>query len=660
MKNWNVAIALCVGVVIGFAGHSVLVEKGVMQGGAQGPSAPARAGVVPAPANPGADQVFKVQVGNSPQKGPETAKVTIVEWSDFQCPYCGRVMATVHEVQRTYGDDLRLVFKENPLPMHPDAPFAAKAALAAGNQGKFWEMHDKLFDANVKGAMAELKKEKVEAMAREISGLDFDRWQKDTASKEVQDQIDADQAQGRSLGANGTPHFFINGVRLSGAQPLDAFKRVIDAQLKRANEVLAKGVSKKDLYAELIKDGATTPPAPQQRPQQPPPPPSARKVDPGNGPSRGAKSPKVTVVMWSDFQCPFCSRAEPTVTKILESYPSDVRVVWRNEPLSFHPNAMPAAKAAMAAHKQGKFWQMHEKMFANQQQLSAESYEKWAQEIGLDMGRWKRDLASPEIEQQINDDAKYGQSVGADGTPTFFVNGKVITGAMPFESFKPVIDEQIAKANELLKKGTSREKLYDVLVAENVKAAPAAPAGAGANNDAPVKIDVGNSPAQGPKNAPVTIAIWSDFQCPFCSRVEPTLKQVRDTYGNKVRMVWKNQPLPFHPNAMPAAEAAMAAGEQGKFWEMHDRLFQKQTELSPQLYEQIAGELGLDLGKFKSAIESHKFAAQIQADMAAGTAVGANGTPTMFVNGKRIVGAQPFDAFKSIIDTELASAVAKK
>jgi protein-disulfide isomerase len=175
-------------------------------------------------------------------------------------------------------------------------------------------------------------------------------------------------------------------------------------------------------------------------------------------------------------------------------------------------------------------------------------------------------------------------------------------------------------------------------------------------------VQVGNSPERGPKNAPVTIVEFSDFQCPFCGRVEPTIKQIEDTYKGKVRLVWKNQPLSFHPNAMPAAEAAMAAYAQGneKFWEMHDKLFANQTALSPAMYEQTAKDIGLDMSKWKSDVESHKYSSQIQADMSAGSAVGASGTPTFFITGKRVVGALPFDSFKQVIDAELASKVAKK
>ncbi|MFL5391402.1 MAG: DsbA family protein [Myxococcales bacterium] len=646
-SNWKVAIAACIGAAVGF-GIATYVSGGPAAGaplrGQNAAAAPSREGSLP----PGSDTIYKAILGVAPVKGDPDAKVTIVEFSDFQCPYCGRVMETVHQIERTYGKDVRIAFKHNPLPMHPDAPYAARAAIAAGNQGKFWEMHDKLFEANVSGDRAGLKPAAIEKMAKDL-GLDMAKFNADVKSSEATDIITSDQAQARQLAAYGTPSFFINGVKIAGAVPFATFKAVIDAQKKRADEALSRGVARKDLYDNLIKDGQVAPaPTPTAAaPQQV----QVRNVDPGDGPSIGPKHAKVTIVEWSDFQCPFCGRVDPTVRQILSTYKDDVRLVWRNEPLPFHPNALPAAKAAMAAHKQGKFWQMHELMFAHQNELSEAKYEEWAKQIGLDVARWKADKDSPAIAEAIQKDNSYGQQVGANGTPSFFINGKLIAGALPFDTFKTMIDEQIAKANELTKKGVRPEKLYETIVAENVKAAGSAPE---------VKVDVGNAPVLGPKNAAVTIVEWSDFQCPYCGRVEPTLQQVREEYKGKVRLAWKNQPLSFHPNAMPAAEAAMAADEQGKFWEYHDALFKRQNELGPALYDEVAKQVGLDMEKFHASIQGHKHLAQIKADMAAGSAVGADGTPTFFINGKKLVGAMPIESFKQVIDAELAAQVAKK
>ena len=152
--------------------------------------------------------------------------------------------------------------------------------------------------------------------------------------------------------------------------------------------------------------------------------------------------------------------------------------------------------------------------------------------------------------------------------------------------------------------------------------------------------------------------MWSDFQCPFCSRVEPTLTKVREDYKGKVRIAWHDLPLPFHQNAMPAATAARAAGEQGKFWEMHDKLFANQTNLDRPSLEKYAQELGLNMAKFKAALDSDKYKKEIQADSEAGAKIGARGTPAFFINGKFLSGAQPYEAFKAKIDEELKTAEA--
>ena len=349
------------------------------------------------------------------------------------------------------------------------------------------------------------------------------------------------------------------------------------------------------------------------------------------------------------------ARVEPTLSQIEKTYGNNVRIVWRNQPLPFHPNAKPAAEAAMAAHEQGKFWEMHDKLFSNQQALSPATYEKYAQELGLDMAKFKSAIASGKFRAKIEADSAAGAAVGANGSPTFFINGRQFVGAQPFEAFKAVIDEEMAKADKMLASGVKMDQLYDKLMAQAAAApAPSAPAA-----PAPVvvkDINVGAAPVKGPKNAPITIVEWSDFQCPFCSRVEPTLKQIEEQYKGKVRIAWKNQPLPFHQNAKPAAMAAMAAHEQGKFWQMHDKLFSNQQSLDRASLDKYAQEIGLDMAKYKAAMDSNKFDQVIAADSAEGMKVGANGTPTFFINGRQVVGAQPFESFKTVIDEELKKA----
>jgi protein-disulfide isomerase len=170
----------------------------------------------------------------------------------------------------------------------------------------------------------------------------------------------------------------------------------------------------------------------------------------------------------------------------------------------------------------------------------------------------------------------------------------------------------------------------------------------------PIRVEVAaNGPAKGPANAPVTIVEFSDFQCPFCSRLTPTLKQVEEKYGDKVRIVFRQYPLPFHQFAQKAAEASLCANEQGKFWQMHDAMFANQQALEVAQLKAKAAELGLNAEQFNQCIDSGKHAAAIQADMKEGSAAGVSGTPAMFINGRFISGAVPLEQITSVIDDEL-------
>ncbi|RKH41140.1 DsbA family protein [Corallococcus sicarius] len=638
----NVIVALLVGLVLGFVGG-----RAASGSKATTPSNTPSVAQAAKPARQVDPTVFKVPVEGAPVKGSVNALVTLVEFSDYECPFCSRAHDTVVKLQKDYGSKLRVVMRQNPLSFHANAKPAALAALAAGEQGKYWDMHDLLFANNKKLDAASL-----ESYAKQI-GLDVAKWKADMEQSRLSDAISKDQTLASQLGANGTPAFFINGRFLSGAQPIENFKGLIDEELAKAEGLVKSGVAPSQVYARIMEKGVERAPSRPAQGQEPVA--AAKKIEiPANAPSFGPATAKVTIVEWSDFECPFCSRVGPTLTRIKETYGKDVRVVFRHQPLSFHKNAKPAAMASMAAHEQGKFWEMHDKLFANQRALDRASLDKYAEELKLDMSRFKAAMDGNKFDAQIEADMAAGAAAGANGTPAFFLNGRFLSGAQPFEAFKPIIDEEIAKADKALAAGTKAEDLYAKLNQDNVNAAPAAPAAPA--EPAVQKVDVGNAPVRGAAKAPVTIVAWSDFECPFCSRAVPTLEQVEKEYKGKVKIAFKHQPLSFHKNAKPAAMASMAAHEQGKFWEMHDKLFANQRALDRESLDKYAKELKLDMAKFKAAMDSNKFDAHIEADMAAGSAVGANGTPTFFVNGRTLVGAQPFDAFKRVIDEELKKA----
>lgn len=166
-------------------------------------------------------------------------------------------------------------------------------------------------------------------------------------------------------------------------------------------------------------------------------------------------------------------------------------------------------------------------------------------------------------------------------------------------------------------------------------------------------INTQGAPAKGNAKAKLAIVEFSDFQCPFCRRVNPTLAQIEKEYGDKVRIVFKHLPLEMHPKAPAAHAAAEAAHQQDKFWEMHDLIFNNQESMSPEKYVEYAQRLGLDVERFKRDVASAQVKARIDADQQEAGRLGVTGTPSFFVNGRFLSGAQPFPAFKSLIDQEL-------
>ena len=637
--------------------HAREVYAKLMEKATTGPATPP----VPSPAAlpPVPKEVYKVEVGDAPTKGGDAPKVTIVEFSEFQCPYCNRVGPTLQKILETYKDDVQIAFKHLPLPFHNNAEAAALASEAAREQGKFWPLHDKMF-AN-QGALDQAS---LERYAQEL-GLDMGRFKAAMKDPKLKARLEADKKQAATFGAGGTPTFFVNGRKLVGAQPFEAFKTLIDEEIKKADEKLAAGTSRKALYAAIIKEGLDKAAPPPARPGAPSPS-DVYKVPVDGAPSKGPRDALVTIVVFSDFQCPFCSRIEPTLTQVMDTYKGKVRVVWRDFPLNFHKDAVPAAIVARVAGEQGKFWQMHEKLFANQSALDRASLEKYARELGLNMGKVKSALDSKKYEKEIQADMALGSKVGVQGTPASFVNGRFVSGAQPFEAWKAVIDQELAKAEALVKKGTAKGKLYETIMKEAKAQVAAAPSGGvepggpgpgGPEMDKTVyKVEVGKAPSRGPKNAPITVVVFSDFECPYCSKVEPNIAQLEKDFPGKIKVVWKDFPLSFHQNARPAAIAARVAGEEGKFWQMHEKLFQNQRALDRASLERYAQEIGLDVAKLKNALDTNKYNADIDADMKSGAAVGVQGTPATFINGRKVSGAVPYPTFKAIVEQELAKA----
>jgi protein-disulfide isomerase len=183
-----------------------------------------------------------------------------------------------------------------------------------------------------------------------------------------------------------------------------------------------------------------------------------------------------------------------------------------------------------------------------------------------------------------------------------------------------------------------------------------------ASGDVAIKLDVPrtaikvlpNDPVSGTASAKVEIVEFSDFQCPYCQRVAPVLKQLMAKYGDRVKLVWKDFPLPSHPDARPAAEAALCANDQGKFWAYHDKLFDNQSELTVVNLKEWAVQLGMNAATFNACFDKGTHRQLVEEDQEEGSRYGVSSTPTVYINGRAVVGAMPLETYEAIIQEELA------
>ncbi len=381
------------------------------------------------------------------------------------------------------------------------------------------------------------------------------------------------------------------------------------------------------------------------------------KIPRGNGPTEGPADAPITIVDWSDYACGYCNRVQDTLDRLDRLYPGLIRWVHRTLPLD-DDNTV-AAEAALAAAAQGRFRPMHARMYALHGRVDRLDVELVARELGLDMIRFRGDLDAGTYRRTIASDVEDARRVGINGTPTFFVNGRPVHGSQPLKVFADVVDEELARATAV--RATNPPDLYEAIVGDGKLAADAPPDSA--NQSAELdpttvyRVGLGLPGHQlGPDDAFVTIIEWSDFQCPYCSKEAPVLAHVRKKYGDQVRIIYRHMAMQFHRSAALAAEAGVAAADQGKFWAFHDQVFSHFGHLTRGDLEGFAKSAGLDLAKFRAALDDRRYHDAIVAEAAAAEALGVDGTPTVFINGQPIVGARDEEATDRIIDAHLQHA----
>ena len=481
-------------------------------------------------------------------------------------------------------------------------------------------------------------------------------------------------------------------------------------------------------------------------------------------PAIGSSTAPITLVAFGDFQCLYSKQAAPALKKLIETFPGKVHLVFRSFPLERHPNAQMAAEAAACAGEQGKFWEYHDLLFANQENLSVEDLETYARQLCLDIKKFKESLHSRKYEEDVKANVEQGFGYGVVETPAFYINGKPYrqTTTDFFEELhapiqallkneKPVQPPQgilaevggVVITEDDLPKGSDyelEEDIYQVrwnvaqkyleqklvtmaasergmsvdsFYEEEIDTAPTSkeledqyeifqsyvtgnprlmfmdenareaevlrllkvvPDAAKSfeeqvkqkltalleerkleqgkpllmarlmnqyngkiHLEAPeppmYEIATEGYPSIGPDDAPTTIVVFSDFQCPYCERVTPTLNQVLARYAGNVRLVFRNFPLSRHKEAQKAHEAAACAQDQGKFWEYHDLLFAHQNALDVESLKQYADEAHLDVGQFNKCLDSGKYAELVKLDVKEAAKYGVSGTPSFYING---------------------------
>ncbi len=393
------------------------------------------AGPAPAPSTEDTT-IWKVPIGTSPTRGPADALVTIVEFGDYQCPFCKRAQPTLEQLEQQYPGQIRFVFKHNALPFHRRAMPAAMLAIEAYRQqgaAGFWRAHQLLWDT-----APALDDTNLEAIGQALS-LNAQRVRTAIAQEKYRSEVERDQELASDVQARGTPNFFINGYRVSGAQPLEKFQEVVDQQLLVAKELVRAGTAQGQVYAEIMKTAKGPVPPPTKQVPTPP----------RTSPSRGPAGAPVVIQMFSDYQCPFCKRILPTIERLQKKYPWQVRVVWRDLPLSFHQHAQLAAEAAREAFAQRGhtgYWAMHDLLFAHQSDpngLERPTLESCAAQVGLDLTRFNAALDQRTHQAAVDADAALAQRADISGTPGFVINGYFVSGAQNYRAFERVVERAL-------------------------------------------------------------------------------------------------------------------------------------------------------------------------------------------------------------------------
>jgi protein-disulfide isomerase len=399
---------------------------------------------------------FAIRPGeHAPVRGSTHALVRIVAFQDFGSPDASAMARLYDDALQRWPDGVQVVLVHAPSRQNDMARPIAELTIAAGAQGKFWEAHDRVLRSPPANRAA------IVPIVEEL-GLAIDDVKAAMGDGRHRAWIDADLETARAHGVARGPAVFVNGM--PGPRDAAAFAALVERELALATKMVEAGVPRARLQSEMVALLPAPPPAPD---------PGDEKDDPrvnwavpaGDAPMLGPANALVTVIVFAEFQCPFCGRVQPVLAELRKRHPEDLRIVFRHLPLAFHKHARTAAKAAVAADRQGKFWRMHDFLFGLKGEPDERAVALAAKRLKLDKRRFERDRTSPSVEAVITEDERIAKMFGVNGTPSFFINGRRLVGAQPIESFETVVAEELAKARKFAEGDDDRTgTLYERMI----------------------------------------------------------------------------------------------------------------------------------------------------------------------------------------------------
>jgi protein-disulfide isomerase len=386
-------------------------------------------------------------------------------------------------------------------------------------------------------------------------------------------------------------------------------------------------------------------------------------------PHRGPELAPVTIEVFCTYVHIQCAQLDTILAALSQRHPDRLRVVYRQLPLQYRDSQI-YAEAALEAAAQGRFFEFHEAV--NGQWATGtptrRHLDALAERAGLELEPFRAALADGRHRARIDEEGKRKDLFEIRAPPAVVWNGRLVTTPFELERFEEIYDQTYAEARDLLATGVELRRLYPLLLraAADERARARRPKGdAVAPSDidvrAPrVRVSDEGAPSRGPDEADVTIVMFGDFECRFCRNMLEPLRRLDELFPGRIRVVFKHYPLPHHAQARLAAEAAQCAALQGRFWEYHDTLYKNARALSRDQLIKHARDLGLDADRFVRDLDGKVCAAAIDRDKKHADALDVEATPTLFVNGLKIVGQRSLSDLKSVVEDELRPGLLEK